>query len=538
MRILFGVIAFLALLLPARGQVLPAAGTVVPRGGETHAWFVGPDDGDPPVAVFHIPPRSRSGPLASGEGVLAIAGRLKSSPEMIAASGTRVILVFPTSSAAPGVRERRVLSITASRSGLGDGWVYDSQGRLDALPALPGAGRLAGLAGTERGAAALILDGETARFLLLTRDGWQEPSLPSEWSPPEGSAAPLLVTLPGAVGLLDLGPSPALWTGTVLGDESSPTMEWERRALPIGAGAGPRPGGPVVWTAGRLTYPVRERGGITLWQLDGGRALRLSRVDGVGEPYALTGIDQAGRIAVIWPQEGGERKGEPGEPRRASIRYRVVEVSASTGRVLYDGGPVGKGPVSVEELRVLAIGLLMVMVLILVLVLRPDSGRPPLALPQGLALAEGSRRWTATLIDVLVAAIAGSKIAGVPLATLLESGLLIEPTGEGGLLLLWMLGVAVAHGALAEWLFGRTLGKWLTACRVVRARVVRGADGTLTARAERPALWRCVLRNVVKWGLPPVAAAGLNAGDRRHRGDVLSGTAVVIDVERPAESPR
>ena len=523
-------LVLIAMLLPlaaARSQVLPAAATVVPRDGRTHAWFVGPDDGEPPYAVYHLPPRGGSGPLATGEGVLAIAGRLKEPPGAIAASGAGVIMIFP-----PGVGgERRVLTITATR-GFGDTWEYDSQGRLAALPSLPGAGTLAGAAGLERGAAALIVSGAAAQLLVLGGDAWGEAPLPPGWAAaqqPEGT--PLLVTLPGAVGLLDLRASPSLWTGTVDTGATPPTIAWSAGPLPIGAG--PRPRGPVLWSAGRLAYAVRTGDELAVWQLEGGRALRLAALPAAGVALAFTTIGD--RLAVISAREVGVLKSPPGEPPRPSIRYHVTELSALTGRVLYDGGPVGKGPLSAVELRVLAVGLLLVMGMILVLVLRPESARAPLALPPGLALAEGSRRWTATLIDAALALILGSKLAGVPLVSAAGSLIVLaDPGGEGGVLLLWVLGVALGHGTIAECLFGRTLGKWLTACGVVRARIARGPDGTLAPRVGRAALWRTLMRNVVKWGLPPVAMAGLNSGDRRHRGDVLAGTAVVVEVEDPA----
>jgi hypothetical protein len=40
-----------------------------------------------------------------------------------------------------------------------------------------------------------------------------------------------------------------------------------------------------------------------------------------------------------------------------------------------------------------------------------------------------------------------------------------------------------------------------------------------------------LIRNVVKWGLPPVAMVGMLDPVGRHRGDLLAMTAVVIEGE-------
>jgi hypothetical protein len=112
-------------------------------------------------------------------------------------------------------------------------------------------------------------------------------------------------------------------------------------------------------------------------------------------------------------------------------------------------------------------------------------------------------------------------------------GVLGDTSGQAASLLIATIGVGLAHCTLGEWLFGRSLGKGLVGCRVFHVRLSRGADGTITPAVSKPTLWRALARNIVKWLLPPVAMAGLNLPDRRHRGDVVAGTVVVVIAEPP-----
>jgi hypothetical protein len=68
---------------------------------------------------------------------------------------------------------------------------------------------------------------------------------------------------------------------------------------------------------------------------------------------------------------------------------------------------------------------------------------------------------------------------------------------------------------------------------IMRAKA--GPDGVLEPVLVKPSLWRAAVRNLVRWTLPPLAVAGLNGPDHRHRGDVAAGTVVVMPIEDEAE---
>jgi len=65
-------------------------------------------------------------------------------------------------------------------------------------------------------------------------------------------------------------------------------------------------------------------------------------------------------------------------------------------------------------------------------------------------------------------------------------------------------------------------------CWVGRPATVKKEDGAVEPVLAKMGLWAAVLRNLVKWALPPLAAAGVSSPERRHRGDVVAGTVVVM----------
>jgi uncharacterized RDD family membrane protein YckC len=261
---------------------------------------------------------------------------------------------------------------------------------------------------------------------------------------------------------------------------------------------------------------------------------------GVGDGFSVAPLLRNGRLAVVWtePEPGAPEPPAPGPgaPKRSpQFRTRVVEVSAFTGRVLYDGAAQARGPVSSQELKLLAAVLVVVMAVILLFVLRPEREGPPLTLPRDLALADPGRRALAGAVDVLLAAGVGARVSGVSLLDLVSPAqLLMDAAPVVGLLV--TVGVGMALGTLCEGLWGRTLGKLIAGCEVVRP-AVRIVEGAVVPAPERPGLGRALARNLIKWVLPPVAASGVFAPERRHRGDTLAGTAVVVRLEEEPVDP-
>jgi hypothetical protein len=326
------------------------------------------------------------------------------------------------------------------------------------------------------------------------------------------------------------------WSGRVSADDKGVSVGWVGRAVPV-AGAGGEERTFLGEFGGGLVSCARKPGAIELWTSTAAEVRRLGGVK-VGDGFVVAPLLRNGRVAAVWtePETDGQEGPAPmlGPTKRQQFRTRVVEISAFTGRVLYDGAALKSGPVSSQELKLLAAVLVAVMAVILLFVLRPEREGPPLTLPRDMALAEPGRRVLAGAVDVLLAAGVGSRVSGVSLLDLFSpTQLLMDAAPVVGLLV--TVGVGMALGTLCEGLWGRTLGKLITGCEVVRP-AVRVVEGAVVPAPERPGLGRALARNVVKWVVPPVAASGVFAPERRHRGDTLAGTAVVVRLEEePAE---
>ena len=94
------------------------------------------------------------------------------------------------------------------------------------------------------------------------------------------------------------------------------------------------------------------------------------------------------------------------------------------------------------------------------------------------------------------------------------------------------LAIAIPIASVMEAGFGRSPGKALLGIEVVR--MSRG-ESAFTGLVVRPSLVMCLVRNAIKWIMPPVAMLGLLDPELRHRGDVLSRSAVVVKYEDEVE---
>ena len=132
----------------------------------------------------------------------------------------------------------------------------------------------------------------------------------------------------------------------------------------------------------------------------------------------------------------------------------------------------------------------------------------------------------ATAIDAFVASIVASRLSGMPI----DVAFSVE--AFGGPLLVFLVWTAVAGtvlGAVAECAWGRTLGKGLAGCMVLDA---GGAKPNPGNSPITPSFWRSLLRNAIKWFVPPLALLGLWGTSGRHRGDVAA-RCVVIAPDEP-----
>jgi hypothetical protein len=317
------------------------------------------------------------------------------------------------------------------------------------------------------------------------------------------------------------------------------TWQWSPLSFAGANGAtAPHAGFPVISSGGQLACVTKDTGkpGLNIVGLSRDAPRVLASVN-PGPDVAIVSLDQVGRIALVWQEaEGPAPSKDNGLPvRRApsSPKTNIIEISAATGHVLYEGPARVGGPVSSQELKLLAIALVGVMIVVVAVILKPDGGGAGLSLPKGYALAEPGRRVVAGVVDVLLATLVVSAVLRVSVLELLSADLLSR--GSGGITaVLLILGVGFVHTTLGDWLIGRSIGKVATGCLVVRPGVTKSEPGgEVSPVLSRPTLWRAAVRNLVCWLLPPVAMWGMGGADHRHRGDIASGLVVVVEFEEP-----
>lgn len=316
----------------------------------------------------------------------------------------------------------------------------------------------------------------------------------------------------------------------------------------------------VEGAAVAVAWTPENRGEVRLFWLRPNRpAEEGPAVEDVPAQHVVVPMDGSGRIAVVWPdagagasaegQTGGGQAAEPELAAPGSNRtgLEVCEVSATTGKPLYRGPLRSDYWLSTREYQVLVAMLVVVMGAVLVFVLRTEP-TPSAALPRGVSLAEPSRRFLAAVIDYLPAALLVESLFSLPTGTLLlPSQMIGQPFTIWALLTAF--GLSAAHATVGEWLFGRSLGKLLTGCVVVsvrpRAAGARpaGEHAGPAGAAEgeqplsRPVFWQCLVRNLVKWLAPILGLFMLVDVNRRHPGDLIAKTLVLMTEPEPGDQP-
>lgn len=553
--------------------------------GESHGWVITPATGVHEAAVLHLPPRldrAAEAMEASNDGMVRQAAMLPKVPVAVAAWDRRLIMVFAPERVRDGARQRHVLMTGITRGPAGQ-WVSEVEGRrLPALPALPGDGALLAIAGTQRGPAALLDMAEPGgerqlQLLKLTGQAWRDVLLPPgiaeqvQQAGRRGSKVGLVAHPQGIAISVVIDPQIAesgVWLGH-WSEEGQSDIDWRWQPLRFATADGrraPQPSSPLFYIAGQFSYVAAMPGGmgVEVWTLlpgsaDGSgteesvsSAWRLAELPDVTAEWAVAPLAGAGRIAVVWAErlpgrsargrtqtdqarDGTDPEADTAANDRAGqdIRRHIAEVSVYTGAILYQGPVAIRGPVSPQEMRLLAIMMVALMAVIVIFILRPEPKGPPLSLPPGYALAEPGRRIAASAIDLLAAAFITAQLVDVGLWELLTLRGILMPGGVGLAALLMVAGIGFVLTTLSEWLAGRSLGKFITGCEVVRPIIDRTAEGQIVPSVHPPGPWRVAVRNLVKWTLPPVAMAGLGTPERRHRGDLAAGTVVVIRIEEP-----
>ncbi len=503
--------------LGARGAVGVGSGGVVEV---SHAWVVlerpaavvgegDEGDGVPRGVLAHLPPRAVPGEDGVEPGADAGSARrarnLTRMPEAVAASGERVVVVF----AAEGEgRPRRVLGLRAVPTPLADIWAFDPAERLDAYMPLEAGGELRGVGFVGERLVALV-DGA-----LWALDG---AGLTAAW----GEAG---VEVPAGARLYsDGGQVVVAWEAG--GEVRAARLEVGDEGFALGEASvlsgGEARGLPDLMAGGDLVWARVQDGRLFVWswRVGSGAARAVGSYAPPGADLVATAAGERGtRLAVVGRRvvEGDEGGGG----------FDLLEVSLVSGEVLHEG-PVRRAlPVSAQEFRILAAVLVALTAATLLIAIRPAADPGVCVLPEGWSLASPSTRAAAWSVDLLLVWWGVGWALGRGPLDFLGVEMLLNP--EAG----WLsVPLVLVTGALlstaCEAVFGRTPGKALFGCRVVRC--VEG-EGVGTLRP--PSVGRLLLRNLVKWMLPPLPAlAVIDGSGGRHRGDGLARAAVVTRVE-------
>lgn len=532
-------VLFIAIVTARAGDQPGAGSHTDPAAGDSHAWAAMPSRTGS-VAIQHFPPRGVDalGRRGAEDGTVRLAATLTQMPEALGASGNRLYMVFPPAAGGSSLR-RQVLYIEAERGSVDGSWVGDPGGaRLPSLPSLPGDEKLLGFVGSPVGPVALVAGTGNGpdRLLALVRGDWTDIGLPVELAAGGAEGRVRLVSMPEGVALVavrgDVGAKGA-WIRTLpaLADGAAiDRAEWKREPLQLsnpdkgellGAASG------LFNIRGRFIAERRTAEGVEVWEAGSGGSRLLAVVKGVSRGYSAAPMEQTGRLLIAWKTQ------PPVEAKDGPLpieRLRIAEVSIQTGQVLFDGEAETQPPFSKVELKILAAFLVAVMLAIVVFVLRPDRPGLPLTLPKGVFLAEPGRRVMAGMLDAGFAFLIATKITGIGAGEVLSAGAL---TGQVEALTLYLatVGTGLFVGVLSEWVFGRSIGKSLTGMEVVRPIMRQLPEGAVEPGLARISLGGAILRNIVKWVLPPVAMSGLSSPERRHRGDTAGGTVVVVREE-------
>lgn len=310
------------------------------------------------------------------------------------------------------------------------------------------------------------------------------------------------------------------------------------------------------------------------WRLLARHVVQVSDDVARDQNFAVAMLDGEDALVVAWAP--GEKQIARGEDAWTKLGQAMI--STTTGRLIEEGPLTLISPVTAHDYRMIGALVAWVVGLVTLVLVRPPASEYRLSLPEDVALAEPLRRLVAGFIDFGFAMIVGGFVAGNSLDDLvgMDVGELLL-TQQGHLTVLAILGVGFVIGSVGEFMFGRSPGKAIAGCFVVKAdggesHVSRGSEqagskagsqsseqaessNSVNVQNEQekrdgatsgehmnaaggssdelmyPSLPEAMLRNFIKWFLPPAALAGVWREGGRHRGEQYTGTAVVLEVE-------
>lgn len=549
MRLLVALCALLAILAaPTAGAAqYPSAAAPREAGASypsaTHSWVVLPAAMASDFTLVHVPPRLSTSPTSPGtaDGVFRSSVRLAAPAVALAAHGNTVYLIAEPraqegglSGDTPGRPARRsVFSLAVERFADSQLWVDVPAGRMQVLPGLPIEGAIQGFAADRYGPIAVLREAVRSRLFALRSNAWVEVNVPAEFSRSGDSA--VVVELASDEDGLHLavvdGDRLIVHSRASLEGDAGESGSWSRKEFSLAAEQRPTGTDTFRRVAGR--WYAFQRGldkDVRVWAIAEASPTQIAVVPDVPETYAVVvneGLERA-IVVSIAPRAQADGSASGGDRFSPEAR-RAVEISLISGTVLYDGPLKPVAAMGGTEFRAIAAVLFFAMAVVLVLALRGDDVTA-VHLPEGWSLAEPGRRLLASTLDLLLLVLVLPRVTGHSVLSVLGPQGWLDGSVWEVLLVTALAGVALS--SVCESLFGRTLGKFVTDCRVVSV----GGTDTEGDEPAKIAIWQALMRNAVKWLLPPVALLGLFDDASRHRGDVLARTAVVIRTEDDPET--
>ena len=527
LRAILFVIAALAAAAPSPAF---AAQTPIGAGAANGGWVALPYPDTRPVDPKDNKPRPDLEqlyflPADSPPGALYGVQQLPSAPHAIAASGSRVILLFaPTDGATASSSHRwttRALTALDQPDPLPP--IFDPKGRLEVLPALRTDGSVTGFCGIPGGGAAALISpitdaagqpiGSGYQLKALIGGDWRDVALPATV---DSKTTCRLLPTPEGLSLLLPDASRAsrstLWKAQILNtfDRSGSIIEpvWTKGEISITNTGAPM----IVSSGGHIITAMRNFAGETLLTLHlADSATPLATLNDVPDDFAFTRVGDT--LSMVYLSD---------DPKPQIL---TIAMHTSTGEVLHQGPHVKVMPISTDDLRFLGFILALVLMTALVFVLRPSAASTQvIKLPQGTAMAAPERRLLAGVIDFTLPLLVVVQVWDIGFMQVILAPLQAEQANE-----FWPFAVTsvafFAHTVFTERLFGgRTLGKAITGIRVAS---INGKPLTL---------WQCVSRNTIKLVCPPLLTMIFVDPRRRHPGDTLAG-AIVIAKSKGPEPP-
>lgn len=507
---------------PASAQVLVGSSI---DDAQTHAWAVY-ENSNEEIVLVHLPPRDgiNDGTISIEPAELGEAHAVRSLnkfPDAIAGIGKRVYLVFPATYS-NGHRIRRVFSGRAVMSPMGSIWGFAPSGRLDSEPVISIEGTLDALIATSDTLWTLIKNDGQYTLLTMKESGWDEVDLPSHDSDTTrwtiSAVGEQLIALdlsdPNSMNPYNFDKESRSWS----------KLDWPTTSVPTGQYeilAGMR--GLIV-----VDRNEQNQAWVRTWSQSGIFTITDEFEIPLGTRFTV--LDSVNRLIGVSQRQNENQ--EPDESEKSPSTVQIYELDLSDGSLLYIGDPVASTPVSAAEMRFLMGMMMLIMVGVLVVVIMPDRA-DAMGIPDGFAMVDPSRRLLATLADVFLVSLMMGVIFDVRVIEIVTLSVIVR-SDSAWLVIPSVMVSGVAIMSVMEWLFGASPGKFLVGIRVVRAQ---------SGPMQRIPFWASLVRNVIKWILPPVAALALVDPESLHRGDRATQTIVAApighaDENEPPESKK